>query len=532
MKNPFSRVGIKTKLFLATSIAFLTFGIFKIDAITEDPENKYGCPPTQPGKDLNNLPTEALYGAIATLNWLQYGGTINDASCLNETPVHGVINITSESDIADALTYAKQQNLTVSIAGARHSMGGHAFQKNGLVLDMGNFNAVAVNEDVMTMRVQSGATWHDIQNILHPNYAVSAMQSTDIFSVGGSISVNAHGMDHNSGAVENSIVSMRVMLPNGKIVTTSRTENTDLYETVVGGYGLAAVILDAELKIVPNDVYESERMVMPFNEFPTYFETHIKNDTQVGLMYTHISTAPTTLLDESIVYVYRKTADPVTIDDIPPLQEVSSVKLRRFFMNMSKSGSAAQQLRWWAEKYLEPRFESCSISRTNAISSGEACFVARNEPMHDSVPYLYNNLVKETDILHEYFIPRENIVPFIDDMRTLVKENDINLLNASVRVVHKERGLLTYAPEPAYSVVLFINQPTTAEGNHKMERDTQALIDITHKHNGRFFLPYQLHYSKEQLTTSYPELPTFLAQKRKYDPDELLSSTFYNYIKD
>lgn len=528
MKNRLFRLGLKTKVLLLTIIALLTFGILKINAWTEAPEHEKGCPPTQKG--LDNISADAVYGALATIDWLQHGGTINDASCLNETAVHGVVNITSESDIQEALTYAKDNDLTVSVAGARHSMGGHAFKEGGLILDMNNFNDVTVNEESMTMRVQSGATWHDIQDILHPKFAVSAMQSTDIFSVGGSISVNAHGMDHNSGAVENSIVSMRVMLPSGEIVTTSRTENVDLYETVVGGYGLAAIILDAELTITPNDVYESERVVMPFSEFPNYFENQIKNDDRVGLMYTHISTAPTTLLDESIVYVYRKTETPVATDEIPPLQEVSNVKLRRFFMNMSKAGAIPQQLRWWAEKHLEPKFESCSISRTNAIGSGEACFVARNEPMHDSVPYLYNNLVKETDILHEYFIPRKNIVPFIDDMRAVVREHDINLLNASVRVVHKERGLLTYAPEPAYSVVLFINQDVSPEANQKMKRDTQALIDLTHKHDGRFFLPYQLHYTQEQLKTSYPEIDDFLERKLHYDPDELLSSTFYEYI--
>jgi FAD/FMN-containing dehydrogenase len=199
-------------------------------------------------------------------------------------------------------------------------------------------------------------------------------------------------------------------------------------------------------------------------------------------------------------------------------------------MNFSKLGMIPQQLRWWAEKYLEPKFESCSISRAQALGSGEACMVARNEPMHDSVPYLYNNLTSETDILHEYFIPRENIVPFIKNMRNIVTENDINLLNASIRVVNKERGLLTYAPEEAFSVVLFINQEISDKGNAKMKRDTQALIDLSHKYNGRFFLPYQLHYTREQLRTSYPALDTFLAKKKVYDPSELFSSTFYSYL--
>lgn len=529
MKRTFRKIFTFWKIVLFGLVALCIFSVIKVLQLAEAPQNEKGC------ADLKNQKEDATdlsaFSFSKVLTWLQRGGTINDASCLDQTAVFGVVKIDTEVDISNALTYAQEQKKTVSIAGVRHSMGGHAFKKDALVLDMLAFNDIKVHEDSMTMTVQSGATWHDIQNVLHPKYAVAAMQSTDIFSVGGSISVNAHGMDHQIGAVENSIHSLRVMLADGNIKKVSRTENEELYNLVIGGYGLFGVILDIELDIVPNDIYESKRTIMSFSDFPEYFTSTIQTDPKIGLMYTHLSTAPTSLLEEAIVYTYTKSDTEVALSAIPTLEEVSSVKFRRVLMNFSKLGVIPQQLRWWAEKYLEPKFESCSISRAQAISSGEACLVARNEPMHDSVPYLYNNLTSETDILHEYFIPRENIVPFIDDMRTIIRENDINLLNASVRVVNKERGLLTYAPEEAFSVVLFINQEVSSEGNEKMKRDTQALIDLTHKYNGRFFLPYQLHYTIEQLRTSYPTLDTFLSEKKKYDPTELFSSTFYSYLK-
>lgn len=72
-------------------------------------------------------------------------------------------------------------------------MGGQAFSPNGLVLDMTGFNAITVNAAARTVTVQAGATWHQIQERLHPVLAIKAIQSTDIFTVGGSISVNAHG---------------------------------------------------------------------------------------------------------------------------------------------------------------------------------------------------------------------------------------------------------------------------------------------------------------------------------------------------
>ena len=60
-----------------------------------------------------------------------------------------------------------------------------------------------------------------------------------------------------------------------------------------------------------------------------------------------------------------------------------------------------------------------------------------------------------------------------------------------------------------------------------MRQLTQETIDLTLKHGGRFFLPYQLHYSDAQLEQSYPEIQSFFAAKQQYDPDMLLTNTFY-----
>ena len=147
--------------------------------------------------------------------------------------------------------------------------------------------------------------------------------------------------------------------------------------------------------------------------------------------------------------------------------------------------------------------------------------------MHDSVSYLRNALPQETDILQEYFVPRDRIIPFIDAMRQVFREHDANLLNASIRAVGQEGNVLTYAPETAFSLVLYLNQKTDAAGNAAMARLTSELIDLTLAHGGRFFLPYQLHYSPEQLERSYPEIRAFFAAKRRLDPQGLFSNSWY-----
>src|SRR5450631_3816437 len=226
------------------AVVVVLFGIYgyrKLQALAADPTGEKDCGPPVGGGEQAKIDVKIdleRIKAIAPLKdvkWSQLGGSINDASCLNKTEIYGVVDVKSVDDIARTLAFARANRLSITTAGVRHSMGGQAFRKGGIVLDMRGFNRIVLNEGTRTITVQPGATWHDIQNVLHPRFAVRAMQSTDIFSVGGSISVNAHGMDHQAGAVAKSIKSMRVMLADGSLRTVSPTENRELFDLVVGG---------------------------------------------------------------------------------------------------------------------------------------------------------------------------------------------------------------------------------------------------------------------------------------------------------
>jgi FAD/FMN-containing dehydrogenase len=514
------------KLLAGVSALALVAGglVLLVAPLAADPKGAKDCGDILPPLPAPRPRTDAAT-PVPEPHWAQRGGTVNDASCLDRTPVAGVVAVRNPKDAADALAFARARGLTVSAAGVKHSMGGQAFRRGGVVLDMRSMNGIRLDSARGTVTAGGGATWHDIQNAIHPHFAVKAMQSTDIFTVGGSISVNAHGMDHRAGAVLGSIRSLKVMLADGSIVTASPTENAELFRHVVGGYGLFGVILQAELEVVPNDVYRSERAVIGYRDFPSLYR-RIEADPSIRLMYAHLSTSPGSLLDQTLVYSYRRVEADQGLERAP-LGEVGSTKMRRLTVNLAKHGALFQRLKWWSEKELEHRFESCTIARAQAMGDGEACLVSRNDPMHDSVAYLRNALPKETDILHEYFIPRERLIPFIDGLRGLVRRHRANLLNASIRAVDAEPTALSYAPGKAFSVVLYLNQKTDAEGSRRMAALTSDLIDLASANGGRFFLPYQLHYTPAQLKRAYPEIGAFFAAKKQWDPGGLFSNTWY-----
>jgi FAD/FMN-containing dehydrogenase len=519
------RVGRALAIVLLTLVAAVFVTARKLRDYAADPIGEKDCGPNPAAGAGERADGAPAVMPSPIVPWKQRGGTLNDSSCLNRTSVFGVVRVESTDDVRSALRFAKEQHLKVSIAGVRHSQGGQAFARHAVVLDMTTFNKMRLDESRKVLTVQSGARWHDIQSFLHPKFAVKAMQSTDIFTVGGSITVNAHGMDHRAGSVGDSVRAMRVMLPDGTIQEVSREQNPELFNLVVGGYGLFGVILDADLDVVDNAVYASERRILKYTEFPELFKREIDPDARYALMYAHLSTAPQSLLDEMILYTYRTTDHPPAT--VPPLADVSSVKLRRVVFNLSKLGGPAMRLKWWAEKHIEPRLETCEVGRNQAMGSAESCFVSRNEPMHDSVFYLKNSLPGETDILHEYYVPRDRFVSFVDGMRAIMVRRKAALLNASVRIVHQEHNALNYAPADMFAIVLYLNQTTDKAGNERMATLTGDLIDLTIAEGGRFFLPYQLHYTAEQLERAYPEIRAFFAAKKRYDPELLLTNSFY-----
>src|SRR6266540_1520405 len=78
------------------------------------------------------------------------------------------------------LREARQRRLKVSISGSRHSQGGHTYTGGGVVLHMRGFNRVrAVDPAALTITVESGATWDEVQRAIAPRgLALKVMQSS------------------------------------------------------------------------------------------------------------------------------------------------------------------------------------------------------------------------------------------------------------------------------------------------------------------------------------------------------------------
>jgi FAD/FMN-containing dehydrogenase len=492
----------------------------------------YSAPPSR-AKDCNFIfpraadqpkSTMLQFGSPAGLALEKQDGYINDASCLNRTPVYGIIKVRSVDEIRSALKFARDNHLTVSIAGQRHSMGGQTFTANGLVLDMRAFNQLWLDKEGLTLRAQTGATWQQVQFFLDPQgLAVKAMQSINIFTVGGTMSVNAHGIAHRPGPIASTVRSFRIMLADGEIKNASRNENPELFRLALGGYGLFGVLLDVDLDVVPNEAYELQTKYMNFKDIAKYYDQKIAGNDDIGLFYGRLSISPSSYLEEAALHLYKKTNYQGAI---PPLEVRKHDWVGRLVINFSKTGAFGRRVRWALEKHFDTELHQC-ISRNQAMNGKDDCLVTRNQEMSDSMKYLQNRL-EDTDILQEYFVPPEKAAEFIDGLRKVVAGNGANLLNVTLRIVHKDTvTALPYAKEDMFAFVLYFNQKFNEKDATVLQKTTVDLIDLALKLKGTYYLPYQLYYSREQLRAAYPEIDSFFAAKRKYDPLNILGNKFY-----
>lgn len=416
---------------------------------------------------------------------------------------------------------AKDRGFKVSISGSRHSQGGHTYTAGGVVLNMRTFNRIlAIDTVTPAITVESGATWDEVQRAIAPRgLAIKVMQSSNIFTVGGTLSANAHGRDIDVTQVVEVVERFRLLLADGRVVEVSRTQNPELFSLVIGGYGMYGVILDVTLRVTRDELYQQRAVSVNYREFPAYFFQQIKSDPRVALMLARpsIDPDPDKFLREIVVVTWRRGA--AGSEDLFVLTEEEHVLRDKFFFGLSRRFDWAKSLRWSLQKRVE-------------LGAGQARIVTRNNSMRPPLApleFLNYRSTRNTDIIQEYYVPVDQFIPFMDRFRQILAEGRMNVLSATVRyVTANATPVLAYAPRgDVFAIIQMSNVGLSPDAQARAEAVTRQLVDAALEHGGTYYLTYQLYPSPEQLHRAYPNARQAFERKRFYDPGEMFTSQFY-----
>ena len=412
-------------------------------------------------------------------------------------------------DVVDAL---RSWDGKVSVGGGRYSMGGQVAIADGLHLDMRSLNRLVwLHADDKRVRVQAGMRWRDLQDVLDPvNLAVKTMQSYANFTVGGAVSVNAHGRYVGHGPVGNTVRALQLVLGDGAVVEATPTLRPELFRAAIGGYGAIGVITEVELELAVNVRIERVVTQVALADYESYFDRRVLADPRSVL---HNADLLPPLFDTPMCTTWHTSDKPLT-DAVRLVPRGHDYAMQRHALRAITELPGGERL---GSSIIRPMLTSKpAVTWLNHEASLD---VAELEP---------RSRVESTYVLQEYFVPRRHFVPFARALAPALRRGPAQVLNVSIRHSPADGvSALPWAKEEVFAFVVYFRQHTDAAALRAIGDWTRALIGLALAHEGRYYLPYQLHATPQQFARAYPEAAALRELKHAVDPTGKFSNALW-----
>ncbi|MCH6471228.1 FAD-binding oxidoreductase [Sinomonas terrae] len=146
-----------------------------------------------------------------------------------------------EEDASAALKYALSRKLPLSVRGGGHNVSGSALAEGGVVIDFSALRGVVVDPDSMSVRVQPGALWGEVDAAAQEHgLAVPAGIVTHTGVAGLTLGGGFGWLSRRWGLTSDNLLSVAMLLADGSRVHASEDENPDLFWAVQGAAATSA----------------------------------------------------------------------------------------------------------------------------------------------------------------------------------------------------------------------------------------------------------------------------------------------------
>ena len=445
---------------------------------------------------------------------LTMSARVNDVhSRLNETAVGEIVEVSSVEEVQAALARARDTGLPVSIAGGRHAMGGQQFCSNGVLLDTRPLSRVlSLDEERGLVEVEAGIQWPALIEALSGTpWAIRQKQTgADDFCIGGAVSANVHGRGLAFGPFVDDIEELVVVDPDGAVLRCSRHENADLFRLVCGGYGLFGVVCSATLRLDRRRKLERVVRLADAEELDGLFAERIADGYLYGDFQFEIDPGSPRFLQHGVFSCYRPVPDET------PLEATTKLSAEDWsgLLHLAHTDKA-RAFELYAAHYLS--------------TSGQVYLSDRHQ-LANYVPGYH--WAGSSEMITELYVPRPLLADFLAAAAHELRALEADVVYGTVRLIERDdETALAWAREPWACVVLNLHVEHAPASVRNAAVAFRRLIDLALERGGSFYLTYHRWATQCQLLAAYPQLPAFLEAKLERDPDELLESDWYRWLR-
>lgn len=439
---------------------------------------------------------------------------------LTPTVVDRAMRVASEHEVCEAVREAGRLRRPVCIAGGRHAMGGQAFRIGGILVDTRGLDRIrGLDLRRGLVEVDAGVRWSDLRTFLRR--AQRGRRETwalpqrpvwnDDGTVGGAVSVNAHGLGLGRPPMSADVEALRVVNASGEALVARRDLHPELFRAAVGGYGLVGVITAVTLRL-------ARRRLLRIGA-----ETADSADVWVALLQAAREGAlygdaalccdenHDAFLRRSVVTTYRPV-DPIT----PTPAAIAGPTLFPSEGARTFDRMVARRLR------LHGRIVRSDSLHFQAFPDLDA--------RRDDEPIGAGH--RATEILAEVCVPGSDLQTLLEGSRTLLRDAGTDVTRAMVRFVDRDRDTLwSWVRSPSTCVTLGVRTERTREGLAAAARTLSGVATLAVDLGGTFHPGFHRFASRELLDRAHPGFAPFLEVKRTLDPEERFQSDWYAHYR-
>lgn len=450
---------------------------------------------------------------------------VNDIhSRLNPTVTAAVVPVVSTEHLRRAVADTRGP---VIVAGGRHAMGGQQFVTGGVVLDSRAMNRVLdFDRGRGLVEVEAGIQWPDLVEDLLARQRGRAEQWTitqkqtgaNWFTVGGSISANAHGRGLGLAPMAADVESLRLVTGDGALVECSRTRNAELFSLVLGGYGLFGAIATVTLRLTRRQKLERVVEIATVPELVDAIERRTLDGYRYGDFQFAIDPHCPDFLHRGVFSCYR----PVENDrPIPPDQRAFTAEDWQTMLLLAHVDKA-RAYDAYAGHYL--------ATSGQLYWSDLHQLAVYLDDYHDGLDQRLPDGPRGTEMITEVYVPRRRLAEFMAAAAESLRRDGADPVYGTVRFIEADRDtFLPWARENYACIVLNLHTEHTPAGIARSATAFRHLIDEAIVRGGSYYLTYHRWARPDQLAACYPQFGAFLEHKRRYDPQERFVSDWYRH---
>lgn len=201
------------------------------------------------GSDVREL-AESLRGQVLAAGQAGYDDARRVWNGMFDRHPALIARCASTSDVMRAVTFAREHELLTAIRCGGHSLSGKSVCDGGIVIDLSPMQAVRVDADRMTARVDGGALLRHLDRETRAFGLVTTAGTVSHTGVGGLTLGGGFGrVARRFGLACDNVLAVDVVTADGSAVTADGNRNADLLWAVRGGGGNFGVVTSFEFRL-------------------------------------------------------------------------------------------------------------------------------------------------------------------------------------------------------------------------------------------------------------------------------------------